>query len=374
MMAHLRTQAVIAVDTESNSLFRYYPKVCLIQVTAYLDEKKATPEQVVDYLVDPLQLPTVEALGAIFSDKETEVIMHAAENDILTMQRDFGFTFNRIFDTQLAARILGWKQVGLAAILQELFGVTSDKRMQRTDWGKRPLVRDQITYAQIDTHYLPALRLHLIEQLHKAKRWQEAQEAFTLLQQVDYSDHEPTPRSFWQMKQTRNVPRAATNVLEALWQWREAEAQQRDRPPFKIATDHLLVTLATKQPTTAEELAKISGVGTYLMRQYGKTLLEVIRNGLQQPLPELPEPGSRPDQNLSKPLQNRFEALRRWRTNVAKQRGVAPEIVFSNSILLTIAQQAPQSEADLLTIPEIGPWKARTYGNAILATLRTVKE
>jgi ribonuclease D len=371
MLAHLRTQPILALDTESNSLFRYYPKVCLIQLTALVDAQQSDPTATVDYLLDPLALKNISALAPLLSDQATTVIMHAAENDIIILQRDFNFQFGNVFDTQLAARILGWKQVGLAAILQEQFGVASDKNMQRTDWGQRPLNQKQTTYAQIDTHYLPTLRLRLIEQLQQAERWEEAQEAFALLRDVSY--HEPAARTFWQMKHTREVPDAALNVLEALWQWREAEAQRRDWPPFKIMTDAQLAQLATVQPTREESIGKLSGFGPKIANQYGKVLITTIQQGQQQPRPTPPETTLRPEQLVSKAVLARFEALRHWRTDVAEKRGVQPDIVFTNTTLLAIAQLEANTVEDLRVIPEVGPWKARTYGPAILATLRKTK-
>lgn len=370
MVAHLRTQPIVGLDTESNSLYRYYPQVCLIQLTVYVDPRQPDPAATTDYLLDPLAIKNLSALAPLLSDPSTEVIMHAAENDIIILQRDFGFQFHHIFDTQLAARILGWQQVGLAAILQEHFGVASDKNMQRTDWGQRPFTQKQITYAQLDTHFLPALRLILTEQLQAAGHWEEAKEAFAFLRQVTY--REPAPRSFWQMKQ-REVPAAATGVLEALWQWREAEAQRRDWPPFKVMTDAQLTQLATHQPTTEEALAKVPGFGAKTAKQSSKQLLEIIQRGQQRPLPTPPETTLRPEQMAPKSVQSRYEALRHWRTAVAEKRGVQPDIVFNNSTLLAIAQMEPRSEEEILTIPEIGPWKARTYGPAILATLRKIK-
>jgi len=370
MIAHLQAQPVVGMDTESNSLYRYYPKVCLIQLTALVEPSQTDPSETVDYLLDPLTIKDLSPLAPILNDPATEVIMHAAENDILLLQRDFGFEFNHIFDTQLAARILGWKQVGLAAILQESFDVASDKSMQRTDWGQRPLNQKQITYAQMDTHFLPALRLRLIAELEQSNHWEEAQEALAYLSQVSYHGREPAPRTFWHMKHTREVPTAATGVLEALWQWRETEAQRRDWPPFKIMTDAQLAQLATSQPTSAEALAQLPGFGPKALAQYGRHLLRVIQQGQQQPLPAPPEAHLRPEQMVAKSVQNRYEALRHWRTDTAEKRGVQPDIVFSNSMLLAIAQLDPQSEEEVLRIPEVGPWKARTYTPAILSTLR----
>ena len=165
--------------------------MCLIQITVAAEDAAALRKRddvgaVVDYLVDPLRVTRLDALGKLFADPDHEVIIHAAENDILLFQREFDFSFANVFDTQLAARILGWERAGLAAILEEQFGVVSDKRMQRTNWGKRPLTPEQIVYAQMDTHYLFALRERLVQELRARDRWEEAQEAFAELVQARF--------------------------------------------------------------------------------------------------------------------------------------------------------------------------------------------
>ncbi len=367
MLKQLQGQHLIALDTESNSLFRYYPKVCLIQLTTFEDPRNPDPNAVIDYLIDPLALAHLQPLGELLQNPAVEIVMHAADNDILILQRDFDFEFQTVFDTQLAARILGWQQIGLAAMLQDHFGVVSDKRMQRTDWGRRPLTPQQIMYAQTDTHYLPALRAQMVEELKAAGRWEEAQEAFAMLRLIDYNEREPTQRSFWQMRQLRDVPQDSYGVLEALWQWREAEAQRRDRPPFKIATDQALVKLTLAQPEQLSDLATVGGMGQQQVKQYGKTLLKVIEAGQKQPIPE--PPANDRSEQPEKSVQNRYDTLRQWRTKTAERRGVAPEIVFSNSILMALAHRMPTSEAEMMEIPEIGPWKAKTYGKELLSVL-----
>ena len=151
-MHHLQKQSILAIDTESNSLFAYYSRVCLIQLSAPIDAEvddstqtdasnrdstARSPQNVVDFLIDPLRLSTeqVSAVGALIAQKKIEVVMHAAENDIILLQREFGFQFPSVFDT-LAARFLGWKQIGLAALLETQFGIISDKRMQRNQLGR----------------------------------------------------------------------------------------------------------------------------------------------------------------------------------------------------------------------------------------------
>lgn len=369
MLDHLRSRQVVALDTESDSLYRYYPKICLIQLSAGGRDDNSDPASMVDYLVDPLRLDNLSELGAVLAAPGVEVVMHAAENDMLLLYRNFGFTFHRVFDTQLAARILGWKQVGLAAILEAQFGIVSDKRMQRTNWGKRPLTAEQITYAQMDTHYLPLLRQRLIAELQERNRWEEAQGAFTQLSRIDYSMRPVEERTFWSMKSVRDVAPDRLNVLEALWLWRENEARHQNRPPFKIVGDTVLIELARQLPADRSALRYIPDLSINLAERFGSVLLRTIQEGQRRPQPHPPEYEARPELNLDKAALARYDALRKWRSDMARIRDVSPDIVLPNSTLLTIAQRNPASEADLAGIQEIGEWKVREYGPHILATL-----
>ena len=369
MVHHLRSESAFALDTESNSFFAYYPKVCLIQITTFSDSHKDGGEGLVDYIVDPMRLNDLGPLRDLVATGEQEVVMHAAENDVLQLQRDFGMRFPRVFDTQLAARILGIQRVGLAAMLEETFGVVSDKRMQRTDWTRRPLSPQQLAYAVMDTHYLLRLRDLLSEQLLEAGRWEEAQEAFANLNLLDADGRTPMARTFWNMKVTHGIDLSHTGVLEALWEWREREAQRLDRPPFKVMSDEALGALAEQRPTTSEELRSMGTLTDQQSSRYGSAILAVIDEGASRSLPALPRGNPRPESLLAPADQARFERLRRWRTERARVRGVAPEIVFSNDTLLEIVQRAPATHDELLAMRGIGPWKVSEYGNEVLALL-----
>ena len=299
--------------------------------------------------------------------------MHAAENDMSLLRRDFGFAIRRIFDTQLAARILGWSRVGLAAILEEQFGVISDKRMQRTDWSRRPLTPQQVAYATNDTHYLLRLRELLIQELKDKQRWDEAQDAFAQMVTADSESETATwpteARTFWDMKVVRDVPREQHNVLEALWEWRESEARRRDLPPFKIANDSVLVDLADFAPRSRAELRRVHRLGESAEARYGSAILSAISDGLHRPVPALPPRRTRPEQRLDEAGQARFDVLREWRNRMAEQRGVALEIIFNTATLIAVAQRDPHSLEDLVGIIGMSPWKLNAYGPAILAEL-----
>ncbi|HRJ43541.1 MAG TPA: ribonuclease D, partial [Caldilineaceae bacterium] len=263
MIALLRDQPLIAVDTESDSLYRYHPRVCLIQISVCDSSTTARPNPAdplptVDFLLDPLAFHRLQPLGELLADPAVEVLFHAAENDVRLLDRDFNFRCAAVYDTQLAARILGRNGVGLAAILQDEFGVISDKSMQRTDWGRRPLTAQQMTYAQLDTHYLPVLRQRQIAALQEAERWEEAQEGFAALAELRYE--EPAQeRTFWRMKQTREVDEQDLGLLEELWTWREVLAERLDRPPFKVLGDTVLGELTQQKPQSLAELQNIRG-------------------------------------------------------------------------------------------------------------------
>ena len=374
MMAFLRDQPLIAVDTESDSLYRYHPRVCLIQISACVNgagtrPNPADPMPTVDYLLDPLKFHRLQPLGEVLADPTVEVLFHAAENDVRLLDRDFNFRCANVYDTQLAARILGRNGVGLAAMLQEEFGVLSDKSMQHTDWGRRPLTAQQMTYAQIDTHYLPVIRQRQIAKLREADRWEEALEGFASLAALRYK--EPAQeRTFWRMKQTREIEREDLGLLEELWSWREITAERLDRPPFKVLGDTVLKELTQRKPTSLAELSNINGFNDRQVSRLGREVLKAVRLGQSRPAPPLPEPTVRPEQLLSNSERARYDVLRQWRTEVATARGVDPDIVFNNDTLLQIATKQPDSIEALQQIAAIGPWKAGAYGAAVLAIAR----
>lgn len=365
MLGVLADAPRIALDTEADSLFHYWPKVCLIQLSAAAGANDST----IDFLVDPLRVENLEPLGSMLN--AIEVVMHAAENDALLLVREFDFCIPRIFDTQLAARILGWPRVGLAAILEEKFGVISDKRQQRTDWSRRPLTPQQITYAALDTHHLLPLREMQIDELKAKGRWEEALDAFAQLALIGEDAQPMEARMFWDMKGVRDVPREQHGLLSALWEWREAEAQRRDVPPFKIANDSVLMALADQAPVNSAALKQVHGLGDYVLSRYGDALLRVIREGRERRLPAYPPYRGRPENMLDDAQRARFDALRAWRTKVAEQRGVTLDIVLNSATLIEIAKLNPRNVDEMVGIAGMTPWKRGAYGDDILRVLKS---
>lgn len=355
-----RRSPAVAVDTESNSLFAYYHRICLIQVSL----------PGVDYVVDPLACD-VSPLQSLFADAACQKVFHAAENDILGFKRDYGFAFANVFDTMLAARILGWPQFGLAAILAERFGVTLDKRMQRTNWGQRPLHPDQVSYAQLDTHYLLPLRDQQVQALQQAGRWEEAQERFQSMTTLEWVEKPFDSDGFWRIDGARSLSPRELSVLRELYLLRERLARQLDSPPFKVFDQRLLLTLSRQQPQTLGELRRTPALNANSARRFGQAILEAIASGLSAPAPLPPRRvvdqnnNGRPDAHTLA----RYNALRNWRTARARQRGVEPDVVLTNDALMAIARQAPSSLEALAASDVVGPWKLQEYGPDILRVL-----
>ncbi len=354
----------LAVDTESNSLFAYQERVCLIQLST----------DSADYVIDPLELNEhgkLDFLGEILVDPRVEKVLHAAEYDVMTLRRDFGFSFANLFDTMIAARILGWERVGLGALLEEHFGITLDKRHQRANWGKRPLRPDMIRYAQMDTHYLLPLSDIVIERLRQGGHLEEARELFDEVARSQWSGSGVfDPQGFWRINGANTLKPREVSVLEAVYLYRENEARNRDLPVFKVLPDHALVHLASARPRSLDDLHKVTGLTEGLIRQFGEGILKAVEQGMQATPPSRPQVRNHTDEVVHK----RYEALHAWRKERAARRGVSSEVVMPRDALWELAEAVPRTRQELERIKSIGPWRAKTYGDELLELLAQLQQ
>ena len=356
LVAGLAPHAIVAVDTESNSLHAYRERICLIQFSA--------PDA--DYIVDPIALPDLSPLASLFANPHVQKVFHAAEYDLLCLRRDYGFEFTNIFDTMSAARTLGWPQVGLAAILDTHFGVTMNKKYQRADWKRRPLTSEQLDYARLDTHHLVALRDKQIEALTAAGRLDEAREEFERLTRMrgDADNTARSPAAFWKVKGARELAPRQAAVLEALFAYREQQAERIDRPPFMVMGEATLMELVRREPRSAEDLQGVPGMTPEQIRRHVVAVLQAIRRGLDAPAQFAP-----PVIRETDDVQNRYDRLHNWRKARAKARGVESDVILPRSALWDLARRPPRTAADLAQIADLGPWRRTTYGSEILALL-----
>jgi ribonuclease D len=290
LISEISQQPLVAVDTEANSLYAYRERVCLIQFS--------TPGR--DYLVDPLALEDLSPLASLFNNPEIEKIFHAVEYDLIILQRDFKFSFNNLFDTMVAARILGWKSVGLSSILKTQFGVGVDKKYQRANWGKRPLSPEMLAYAQLDTHYLIPLRNYLKSELVTRGRWALAHEDFQRACHVDSNHPEQKPVNCWRINGARDLKPQQVAVLHELCNFRDQKARLMDRPLFKVINNQSLLNIAITCPDSLEMLERVPGVSQKQVRWIGRDLLAAVQRGLKKKPPQEPRHKRPSDESKSR--------------------------------------------------------------------------
>ncbi|HEY6040935.1 MAG TPA: HRDC domain-containing protein [Anaerolineae bacterium] len=357
LVAQLRAESLVAVDTEANSLYAYQERVCLIQFST----------QHGDFVVDTVELRQLELLHEIFSDPHVEKVFHACEYDIICLKRDFGFTFANVFDTMVGARVLGWKRVGLGDLLAEKFGVKLDKKFQRANWGARPLDEELLAYARDDTHYLLALRDLEAEQLNHAGRLVEARESFERFTLVEPPSRLFDPDRYISIDGARQLDPAGQGILRELFRWRETRAQAENKPPFKVLGNHVLLHLAQQRPTAPEQLKSIHGLGEWGVRKYGKVILQMIERGKANPQHKPPWLRRHPDA-LDPAARDRLGKLREWRKQRALARNVEADVIVTNDVMQTIARRNPKT-VEGLREAGLGDWKLREYGHEILDVL-----
>jgi ribonuclease D len=354
-LAHLLSQEpVVAVDTESNSLYAYQEQVCLMQFSTLAD----------DYLVDPLALTDLSLLGPIFNDPYIQKTFHAAEYDLICLRRDFGFSFTNIFDTMLAARILGRKEVGLGSMLEAEFGLQVDKRHQRANWGQRPLPTVLLDYARQDTHYLIPLKEKLEKELKKKGLLALAQEDFQRLCQVEAAS-ENGRSNCWHVNGVHHLNPHQVAVLHELCLYRDEVARRSNRPLFKVISDHTLHAIASASPTSIDQLKNLPGMTSHQVSRHGKAILLAVQRGLQAE-PVYPPRNIRPDGRYLA----RLEALKQWRKLKAHELEVESDIILPRDLLNRLAAKNPQTVTALSDCLSVVPWRRERYGKEILKVLR----
>jgi ribonuclease D len=337
----LADQPIIAVDTESNSLFAYREQVCLIQFS--------TPDA--DYLVDPLAIRDLSSLGPIFSDPKIKKAFHAAEYDLLCMKRDFGFKFNNLFDTMLAARIVGRKEVGLGSLLEAEFNIQVNKRHQRANWGQRPLPIYLLEYARQDTHYLIPLRERLEQQLIEKGFLPLAEEDFRRVCEVE-ANPENGKTACWKVNGSTHLSPQQVAVLQELCKYRDDVARSYNRPLFKVFSDQILGAIAKALPNTLDELKAVPGITDHQYQKHGKALLQAVKRGLQAE-PLHPPRNIRPDERYLA----RLEALKHWRKQKAHDLEVESDIILPRDLLYLLAAKNPLEMDDLSSCLADVPWR-----------------
>jgi ribonuclease D len=265
LVDRLRGEPIVAVDTESNSFHVYRERVCLVQISIHGG----------DFVVDPFAVD-LAPLGAVLCDGR-ETVFHGADYDVRCLRREYGWRLPRLFDTMAAARRIGRPGLGLSALVEAQFGVRLSKSFQRSDWGRRPLTREQIAYAALDTHYLLPLRDSLSAELDARGVAEEARREFDRIASVEPRERVFDAEGWRRLKGARELDAAGRSILRALWIAREERARELDRPPFKVMPEQAMLEVARRRPASPDALGAIVGLTPSVLRKLGDAILAAVR-------------------------------------------------------------------------------------------------
>jgi ribonuclease D len=355
VVSALSEEDILAVDTESNSLYAYQEQVCLIQFS--------TREK--DILVDALALPDLSSLGPLFRSDQILKVFHAAEYDLICLFRDYGFKFSFLFDTMIAARTLGYQKIGYGALLEQHFNIQMKKKYQRANWGKRPLKQEMLEYARLDSHYLIPLQQILRRELEEADRWELALEDFRRLTQNIEDTTESSEADFWKLRGARDLNPRAAAILKSVYQFRESIAREQERPSFKVMSHQAVVEVAQSAPKRREDLFKLEALSSRLAHRYATGLLEAVEKGQKAP-PEYPPHHERPEAKVLE----RIDALREWRKLTGSGLSVPSDVILPRDVLNRIARANPRDIEHLKDQMRDIPHRFNRFGHEILKILQ----
>jgi len=329
----LQSAAWIALDTEADSLHAYPEKVCLIQAS--------TPAG--DELIDPLAAMNLAPLFATLQG--FELIFHAADYDLRLLRKHHGFVPTAIFDTMLAARLLGERQFGLGALVEKYLGVKLDKGPQKADWAQRPLTERMESYARNDTRFLKPMTDQLRAELVKKGRLTWHQESCARLITESSRPPEVDTDTVWRVKGSTFLGRPALAILRELWHWREREAIAGNRPPFFVLSHEKVIEVAQ----VASENGPVEDLLPPRMHPRRRdTLLQAVRAGQAVPPEQLPQVIRHHSQRPSEAEFRRFRELEKVRDRHAHDLGIDPTLIAPKAVLGELARDGGENKAELM--------------------------
>jgi len=308
----------LAVDTEADSLHSYPEKLCLLQVS-YPDH-----DELVDTLADIDLQPLWDTL------QPRELILHGADYDLRLFSKHHEFIPSRIFDTMIAARLLGVPQFGLANLVKDFLGVELEKGPQKSDWSKRPLTERMEQYARNDTHHLRELSELLIAELEKKDRLAWSEESCARQVSDNTKNVAPDPDRVWRIKRSSKLSRPAMAVLREIWKWRENEATRANKPPFFVLKHESLI-----------EIADTAGAGhscdRLIPRRYSprrrRDLIAAIERGEACPSDQCPNPIRNRSYHASEQEKSDFAKLKSRRDAIAEKLEIDATLIASKETM-----------------------------------------
>jgi ribonuclease D len=352
--------SLFAADTEAAGYHRYHDRICLLQISTREDT----------FIVDTLALASLSDLSPHFADPAKEVVLHDADYDLRLLARDYGIHVAGLFDTKLAAQLIGEQAFGLGALVEKYLGRKLDKKHQRADWAQRPLPAEMLEYAAEDTRHLPQLRDRLEAELERLGRRHWAEEEFGLREQARW-DVDEEAEAYLRVKNTRDLTPRQMAALRELYAWREEAAQKRDVATFRVISNELLVASARALPADARSVASVENMPPTIADRYGADISGAIRRALalsDDDLPKRVRLARRPPPDAE--FDALVEKLKRARDAAAESLNLERGFLMPRQQLEAAARLKPRSLNDLLQIPDMRHWQVEALGEKLLHVLK----
>ena len=358
-IASIANTRAIALDTEGASFHRFIDRIYLLQ----LSTREASA------ILDPLTIGVPEGLGRLLESRGVEIVFHDADYDLRLLHQDYGWHARNIFDTRIAAQLLGLKAFGLAALLERYFGVKLDKKHQRADWSMRPLTQGMLDYAAQDTIHLLELRDRMHHDLDRAGRLDWAREEFALLEGTRWPDEDPGA-GFLRIKGARDLTRRELALLRELVPWRDDIARAMDRATFRVLGNEQLLEIAKRRPSSRDELAAIKGMPRGLLDARAGEMLAAVQRGLAVPDAELPRFPKAPRWDRDADFDARVSLLKAKRDEAAARLDLDPGVLCARDRLEAVARKNPKSLDELESVSELRRWQRAELGEEFVRALR----
>jgi ribonuclease D len=348
----------LALDTEGASFHRFIDRIYLLQLST--DSAHA--------VIDPLPIKSPALLGAMIEDPKVEIVFHDADYDLRLLHQDYGWNVRNVFDTRVAAQLLGIKAFGLATLLEAHFEVKLDKKHQRADWSMRPLTADMLDYAAQDTIHLLGLRDLLHEQLVKKERLAWAKEEFERLESVRWSSDD-AGNGFLKVKGARDLTRRELAVFRELVIWRDAAALKLDRATFRVVSNEVLLEAAKGHPASKESLGNIKGMPRGILERSASEIVAAVDRGLAVAENDLPKFPKSPRWDRDPDFDHKVGALKSVRDAAAARLDLDPGVLCSRERMEAVARMLPSAPEEILTIPEFRRWQVAELGEGFVKAL-----
>jgi len=351
----LAAESEIAFDLEADSLHNYREKICLVQISS--------PSE--NIIVDPFACrEAFHVLESLLGDAGIRKVLHGSDYDIRLLKKDLGCGVRNVFDTMVAAQLTGREQYGLAALLEESFSVSLNKKHQRADWSVRPLTEDLLAYAVLDTAWLLQLKELLEEDLSRLGRLSWAEEEFRLLEEI-----EPQPAkelSALNVKGARRLEPRQQVLLQGLLEIREKAAEELDRPPFKVLSNQVLLAWAENPPLSRKNILATRGASKRILAHLADDLLASLAGPVQDV--ELPRGRRESFAPMTGEERKRLQLLKEVRAGMEEKLSLPPGLLVNSATLEKMARMEVGEALDFIA-SGLKDWQREVAGEELARVL-----